>query len=213
MNRTLARTTSIFGTVLGLAGFNHGLFEVLQGNKPVEGVFIPAIGPSMQMWEHGSEGAFTLLPTYLSAGIATMLVSLIAIFWSIRCIHLRRGPLVFLLLFILLFLTGGGIGHVIIFTITWAFATRIHRPLPLWKKILPPAVRPVTAGLWPWITGLSVLLYLLALWIAVTGKVPGVMEDGQALIVMLVSILSALVLMVLSNIAAIARDLEPAPVG
>ena len=58
------------------------------------------------MWEHGGEGAFTILPTFLLTGILALLVGIAMIVWSVWFIDKKRGPLVFFLLNILLFVCG-----------------------------------------------------------------------------------------------------------
>jgi hypothetical protein len=125
------------------------LFETLQGNSPTNGVIIAAISESMRRWTHGGETAFTLIPNFLITGLAAIVVSLAIIIWSVGYLHTKHGAAVFLLLFILLFLVGGGIGQVIFFTVGWAFATRINKPLTWWRKILPEGVRGSLAKVWP----------------------------------------------------------------
>ena len=59
--------TSTLGILLAIAGFSHGFFEAIQGNTPTNSLIIQAIGADNQMWEHGSEEAFTLIPNFLFA--------------------------------------------------------------------------------------------------------------------------------------------------
>ena len=71
------------------------------------------------------------------------------VIWSATSLNKKNGPLVFILLFILLFLDGGGVGQIIFFTLIWAAATRINNPLTWWRKILSSTLRRVLAKLWP----------------------------------------------------------------
>jgi hypothetical protein len=119
-----------------------------KGNAPTSGLLIHAIGEADRMWVGGSEPAFTLIPNFLVTGIVAIIVSLAIIVWSIGFLHKKHGPLVFLLLFVLLFLVGGGIGQVIFFTLCWAFSTRINKPLTWWTKVLPLSLRRVLAKTW-----------------------------------------------------------------
>ena len=82
-----------------------------------------------------------------------------------------------LLLFILLFLVGGGIGQVIFFTLTWAVATRINKPLTWWRRVLPEAFRKMIAKLWPTSLVVGSALVLIALEIAISGYVPGMSDQ------------------------------------
>ena len=128
-NKTTRIIAGTLGILLAIAGFEHGLFEVLQGNKPTDGLVIQAIEESMRWWKYGTEEAFTIIPNYLITGICAMSVSVIIIIWSLFFVDKRHGTIVFLLLFILLTLVGGGIGFVPFFIVTWAYATRMKKPL------------------------------------------------------------------------------------
>ena len=53
-------TASTLGVFFGLfSGINHGIFEILQGNKPINGLVINAIGEMQRFWPEGTEPAFT----------------------------------------------------------------------------------------------------------------------------------------------------------
>jgi hypothetical protein len=185
----------------------HGYFEILQGNAPTGGLIINAIGEQHRMWPHGSEPAFTLLPTFLVSGMAAIWVSLAIVIWSVGFIHTQHGATVFLLLFVLLSLVGGGIGHMFLFAPGWAFATRINQPLTWWRKVLPEGGRGVLAALWPWLTAAGSLLYLLALEIAVFGYFPGAHDADRVVTIMLIALGVGLGCYVLAFVAAITRDI------
>jgi hypothetical protein len=83
-------TAATLGVFLGLAGsINHGIFEIMQGNTPTEGLFIEAIGKAHRFWTYGTEGAITVIPNFLLTGIAVLLVSLAVIVWSLKFFHTR----------------------------------------------------------------------------------------------------------------------------
>jgi hypothetical protein len=71
------RTSSIFGVYGGLLGFEHGIGEILQGNLPVPSIRINAYGSAGLPFPFGHEPAMTLLPTYLTTGIAAALAALL----------------------------------------------------------------------------------------------------------------------------------------
>lgn len=180
-DRNATRTTvSTIGAIFGIAGLEHGLFEFLQGNKPTNGLIIQAIGPEQRFWPEGTEEAFTLIPNFRITGVAAMLVGLAALVWSLGFIHTKHGRKVFLGLFILLFLVGGGIGQVAFFIPAWAFATRMDKPLTWWRKVLPRRSWPILSALWPVLLILSSLIMLAGLEIAIFGYVPG-MTDPEHL--------------------------------
>jgi hypothetical protein len=186
----------------------HGLFEVLQGNTPTDGLFIEAIGEAHRMWEHGTEGAFTIIPNFLITGLLAMTVSLGIIIWSIGFVHKRNGPLVLLLLLILLFLVGGGIAQILFFIPLWAVATHINKPLSWWRRILPEGLRRVLAMLWPWFLIAASLLLVIGLAISVTGFVPGV-NDADLILSIDWSLLGiGYLLYMLALVAGFAYDIE-----
>jgi len=165
---------STLGVLFAVSGIDHGLFETLQGNTPTPGLFIRSIGPHQQMWLYGTEDAFTLIPNYRASGIVSIAISLIIVIWSLRFIESRHGSAVFLLLFILLFLSGGGVAQVVFFTLAWAVSLRIHEP-PQWpSRLLPESARAGFGKLWLGCLVLFALPALAALEIAIAGYVPGV---------------------------------------
>jgi hypothetical protein len=198
---------SILGALIGLSGINHGFFEVLQGSKPVDGLIIQAIGPANRFWIHGTEEAFTLLPDYLITGIVAMMVGIVIILWSVRYMATQHGATVFLVLCILLFLVGGGIGQIVFFVPIWLTATRIHKPLTGWQKVLPKNIRPGLAAVWPVCLAVGVGLFLFALEIAIFGAVPGVSDPEQRLYICWFALGIALVCFLISFVSGFARDL------
>lgn len=113
MNYATHKIVATIGFILAIAGLDHGFFETLQGSHPTSGLIIKAIGPEMHLW--GTEEAFTIIPNYLLTGILAILVSLAIIVWSLKYVQTKHGASVLGLLFILLFLFGGGIAAQIVF--------------------------------------------------------------------------------------------------
>ena len=207
INHAARKTTVLIGILLAFAGFEHGLFESLQGNKPAEGFIIQAIGDDIQFWVHGTEEAFTLIPNFLITGILAMAVSIFIMIWTVRFIHRRYGVMVFLLLFILLTLVGGGIGFVIFYLVTSAYANRIRRPLTRWKKLLSGKFGAAMSRLWrPSLTVIT-LAWLIALEIAVFGYFPGINNPGTLLAVCWSMLLVAFLFIHIAYISAFAKDI------
>lgn len=102
--------TSILGILTGISGITHGCFEAIQGNHATNGFIINAVGKgnSWTIWNNGSEGAITLIPNFLAAGIVTTIVGVLLAFWSAIFIQTKRGASIFLLVATCLFLSGGG---------------------------------------------------------------------------------------------------------
>jgi hypothetical protein len=112
-------------------------------------------------------------------GILAMVISLVIMVWSVRFIHTTNGPAVFILLFVLLFLVGGGIGQIVFFLPVWAFSRQINKPLFSLQKALPNSLRRELAKVWPFTLVIASGLFLLALEIAIFGYVPGISDAEQ----------------------------------
>lgn len=207
LNATRIIATTI-GVIFGFGGMNHGFFEFLQGNKPTNGLVIQAIGPAQRFWVLGTEEAFTILPTFLLAGLLSMLVGLAIIIWSLRYLQTRHGPTVFLVLFILLFLVGGGIGQVAFFIPAWAFATRMDKPLTWWRKVLPRSSWPFLSKLWPVTLALSTIAILIGLEMAVFGYFPGMTDPDAIQNTCLLFVLSSAILNIISFVAGFGHELQ-----
>ncbi len=210
MNRATRTIISVLGICFALAGLDHGFFETLQGNALTPGLFIQAIGPVNRMWVHGTEDALTIVPNFLATGLLAMAVSLAIAAWAIGFVQRRHGPTVFLVLFVLLFLVGGGVAQVVFFVPAWLVATRINQPLTWWRRTLPEKVRLALGRLWAGSLLLGVLAFLVALEIAVFGYVPGLSaaDADVALYVCWSFLLAALVLFLFTFVAGFAHDLD-----
>jgi hypothetical protein len=188
----------IQGTIGGLAGMIHGIYEVLRGNTPTEGYLLSSVG------------VFTLIPNYLITGITAIVVSLALILWTVGFIHKKNGPTVFLLLFVLLFLVGGGIAQVLFFLIAWGVSTQINQPAAKWEKVFSPDSAKRWASLWSTLFIVGYLLFFIgfAMWLFV---VPPGSIFGEHIVEYLVcwSTLSAgLIFQVFTIVSGFARDFE-----
>jgi hypothetical protein len=208
LNATRMIATAI-GVFFGLfSGVNHGFFEVLQGNKPTDGLFIYAIGEAQRFWPLASEGAFTLIPNFLITGIASMIVGVAIMIWSIWFLPTRHGRTVFLGLFILSFLVGGGIGQVAFFIPAWAFAARMGRPLTWWRKVLPRSTWPFLSRLWIVTLVLAAIVMLIGLEMAIFGFFPGLTDPVRIENTAMLFVFSAAILCVVSFIAGFGHELQ-----
>ena len=173
MNRSTRIIIAVIGIMLAIAGISHGFFEVLQGNTPTGGIGINAIGPDHIQWEWGGEGAFTLFPNFLFTGLLAITVSIAIAVWSVGFVHKKGGATIFILLFVALSLVGGGAAQLVFFLPAWGVASRINKPLTWWRKVLPAKIRPALSKIWPVTLSVSVVSFLVGLFIAITGRVSG----------------------------------------
>ena len=198
--------TSI-GVFFGLfSAVNHGIFEVLQGNRPTEGLVIDAIGEAQKFWPLGGGPAFTLIPNFMLTGIASIIVGLAIVIWSIWFLPRKHGRTVFLGLFILSFLVGGGIGQIAFFIPAWAFAIRMGKSLAWWKKVLPRDTWPFLSRFWIVTLVLASIVMLIGLEMAIFGYFPGLTEPESIESTAMLFVLSAAILCIVSFIAGFGHE-------
>lgn len=207
LNATRVIATTI-GVFFGLfSGVNHGLFEILQGNKPTDGLVINAIGEGQRFWVAGTEPAFTLIPNFMLTGIASIIVGLAIVIWSIWLLPGKHGRTVFLGLFLLSFLVGGGMGQAFFFIPAWAFATRIDKPLTWWRKMLPRSSWPILSRLWIITLLLATITMLIGLEMAIFGYFPGITDSERLQNTNMAFVFGSAILYVLSFIAGFGHEL------
>ncbi len=188
---------STFGAVMALAGIEHGIGEILQGNAAPEGIMILSWPGSEFFRGLGGEPAMTVVPNLLLTGILAVLVSLALLIWSVLFVHRKNGGLIMILLSLTLLLVGGGIFPPVFGMLIGLVATRIHSPLSWWRAHLSEDIRRSLAKIWPW----SYTVCLIA-WPAVfpAGYLFG--EKYPAIIlVILCTALGTLILTVLASFA------------
>ena len=211
MNKATRTIVATLGTIFGISGMSHGFFEILQGDIPTGGLFISAIGEAQKMWPHGNEYAFTLIPNFLITGIVAMIVGLTIIVWSLGFVHKRNGSTIFILLFVLLLLVGGGVAQTLFFPWIWLISTRINKPLLWWRKILPLKIQKPSGKLWPWSLIISSALLVFVLEIGVTGFVPTVNDPEAVLSIMLSCLGMEVIVLPLTFVSGFAHDIAMRP--
>ncbi len=148
MRKATKKVATWFGIAAGVAGLEHGYFEILQGNTRPAGVMIVSMGPPCvpeEVW-NACEPALTIIPNFLISGILSVILGLSIIIWSAKFIHRKHGGIVLLLLSLALLLFGGGIFPPLIGLVGGVAGTQINRSLP--HK--PSQVTRWAARLWPW---------------------------------------------------------------
>jgi hypothetical protein len=202
--RVIATTVGVF---FGLfSGVNHGVFEILQGNKPTDGFAIYAIGEAQRFWPLGTEDAFTIVPNFMVTGILSIIVGLAIVIWSIWFLPSKHGRTVFLGLFILSFLVGGGIGQVAFFLPAWAFATCMDKPPAWWRRVLPRSFWPFLSRLWIVGLVLATIAIMIGLEMAIFGFFPGLTDPEALQNTAMLFVLSSAILFVASFIAGFGHE-------
>jgi hypothetical protein len=137
---------SAVGVLCGLAGMEHGVGEILQGNVATSGMVINAWQPASPLF--GEEPAVTIIPNLFVTGVLAVIVSLLVVIWSVAFVQRKNGGAVLLLLSIIQFLVGGGIAPLFPAITVGVAATRINAPLTWWRVHLPVNARRILAKLW-----------------------------------------------------------------
>jgi hypothetical protein len=195
--------------LVGLAGLDHGFFEILQGNHPPNGIMIEAIGPAQRFWEFGTERALTIIPSYLVSGILSIVLGSLVIIWSLAFIDRKYGAGILLLLCITLFLVGGGFAPIFLSILGCLVATQINKPLAFWRKVLPVSVRRFLAKLWLIFLIALVVVYVVSVEIAIFGwPLTTLMDADKAISNLFTMSYIMLGLMGLSILASFAHDIE-----
>lgn len=154
---------STFGAIVGVAGIEHGIGEILQGNTPPSGIIIES-WPDSELYDIlAGEPAMTLIPNLLIAGILSIIVSIVLVIWAIRFIHKKHGGLVLILLSIILLLVGGGFGPPIIGIILGLAGKKINSQFKWLKKHLSVSALTLFSKLW-WYSYIACIIGWLSLW-------------------------------------------------
>jgi hypothetical protein len=197
-------TVKAFGIVVGLAGLEHGVGELLQGNVAPAGVVIKSWPDSPFFSSLDGEPAMTLVPNLLVTGILAILASLALLAWVMRYVDGRYGAVGLIGLSGVLLLVGGGFGPPLLGVILGATAIGIRSPLSFWRRLLPGGLLAALGTLWPWALGVG-----LVAWLVVS---PGVGllgywgVDDEALTMGIIA--AAFLGLVLAIVSSLARDAQ-----
>lgn len=206
MMKNATRTgVAVFGTLAGLAGLEHGIGEILQGNVRPESVMIQSWPDSVFFRILDGEPAMTIVPNLLLSGLLTVVVSLIFLAWVLGFVQRRHGGLVLIGISAALLLIGGGFGPPVLGTILGLAASRIRSP-HAWA-VRSPRLRHVLGLAWPWALGGGLTAWLLLM--PGTSLLAYALDFESATLVS-VLVFSATGLLALSIFAGFARDARSA---
>lgn len=149
---------STLGILVGFAGIEHGIFEVLQGNIKPDSLLINAIGPAQRYWKYSSETALTIIPNMLVSGILAIIFGIAVTIWATYYIDRKNGARVFMFLSIILWLVGGGFAPLFMAVFAFIAASMIDSPLNWWRRHLTGFLKRFLTRLWPW----SIIVYVVA---------------------------------------------------
>jgi hypothetical protein len=204
---------SILGVIAGLAGIEHGIGELLQGNTAPGGIMLQSWPASELMKNFSGEPAMSVIPNFLVSGILSVLISLIFITWAVIFINRKHGGSIMMLISVVLLLVGGGFGPPLLGIILGAAGTRVDKPLSWWRAHLPQGVRRFLSAVSPWVLAACIIAWLL--------MIPGPFVvgrlfqagDTENLALALYFVLAAFGLLPAAIIAGFARDIEKPTFG
>lgn len=193
--------TATFGVFAGLAGLEHGIGEILQGNVRPDSVMIQSWPDSPFFRIVSGEPAMTIVRNLLVSGVLTVLVSLVFLVWVVGFVHRRYGGLVLIGISAVWLLVGGGFAPPLLGAILGLAASRM-RSQHSWA-VLRPRLRQALGTAWPWALGGGLAAWLLCM--------PGMQLlayalDVESATLVAVAFFSAMSLLALSIFAGFARD-------
>ncbi|HSK97825.1 MAG TPA: hypothetical protein VK891_14480 [Euzebyales bacterium] len=156
----------MLGALVGLAGVEHGIGEMLQGPVRPDGLFILSWPDAAALEVLSGEPAMTVVPNLLVTGVLAVLVGLAVAVWSIWFAGRRHGGLVLVGLSVALLLVGGGLVPPVMGVVLGAVATRIDSASPRSPGRFGSGIAPA----WPW--------FLVAALVGYLGLMPGMVLAG-----------------------------------
>ena len=204
----MLKVSCFLGVILAVSALWHGIFELLQGNQPTPGYLIEAIGPEHVKWKYGTADVFSLIPNFMLSGIVVINLSIITVFWSIFSFKYSFGSWVFLLLFLALTLTGGGMVFIPFYLLVWGFSTRINKSLSWWKDFLPERFYKSFTRIWPYSIIAVIACWFIALAITIWGYYPGKVNPEELLTTSWSYLFLTFVLVIISFVSAICFDIN-----
>jgi len=142
--------------IVGLAGAEHGVGEILQGSATPDGIVIKSWPDTEAFDIVDGEPALTLIPNLLVAGIVTVVVSIAVIAWSARWLDRDGNGWTILGLSALLLVAGGGFGPPLIGLVVGVAVIKADQPTPQRQR----DSNPLLASAWPFLLIAAVLGYL-----------------------------------------------------
>lgn len=208
-NRATRVVASTLGALVGLAGIDHGIFEILQGSIPPNDMMIAAIGPAQRFWQYGEETALTIVPNFLVTGILAVTFGFLVALWALLFIDKKYGAGIFMLLSITLFLVGGGFVPIFMAIIAGLTATRINKPLRFWRAVLPDGIRKLLGNIWLVVLVIFIFIFVVSVITAIFGWPLTVFFDDETALSHLYSLGYLMVgLMIVSSLTGFAYDIQ-----
>lgn len=151
---------STFGAIMGVAGIEHGVGEVLQGNVAPAGMAILSWPESEVFSIMAGEPALTIVPNLLVTGILAIIFSAIFLVWSTVLVERKNAGLVMILLAVAMLPFGGGFFPPVLAMGIGLVGTMINGRHEWWRRRLPAGSGQLIGKLWRWSLGIGVTCWL-----------------------------------------------------
>lgn len=156
LSHATRRVVGVLGALVGAAGIEHGVGEMLQGPVRPDGLFIESWPDAAALEVLSGEPAMTVIPNLQVTGVMAIVVGVAMVVWSIGFTARRHGGIILIGLSVMLLLVGGGLAPPIMGIVLGAVAARSgtasrRRPGPLASRVAPA---------WPWFLATALVGYL-----------------------------------------------------
>lgn len=196
-------TVTTFAVMMGLAGIEHGVGEILQGSRAPADLIFPSWPNSDFFRNVAGEPAMSIVPNFFITGLLAVVFSALYMMWATKFVQRKHAGLVMILLAIVMLLVGGGIFPPIIGIFIGILATRINTP-SIEQRTRPTVSRQsFLSKVWPWSFVVCVSGWLILFPGAnLLGYFFGV-DDPNLIVILVIFALGSLLLTV---IAGLMRD-------
>jgi hypothetical protein len=150
MNNATKATVSAVGALMGVAGIEHGIGEILQGNVAPAGLMFPSWPNAAFFRIVAGEPAMSIIPNLLVTGLLSIVFSVSYLLWATVLVQRKNSGLALILLSIAMLLAGGGIFPPVLGAMIGVLGTKVNSPLSWWRTHLSAGSRRFLGKLWLW---------------------------------------------------------------
>jgi hypothetical protein len=167
MNKASKVSISVFGVIISMAGIEHGIGEILQGNRAPASVMIESWPTSPFFRMLAGEPAMTIIPNLLVTGILAIVATLFFLLLATSWINQRFAGWMMIPAAVAMLLSGAGMSPPILVIILSIATIIMNTPSRKMRTHQPAWFQQLRAKLWP-----GTLIFSLISWLAVLPGLP-----------------------------------------
>lgn len=152
--------TSTFGAIMAIAGIEHGVGEILQGNTAPAGIAFLSWPESELFRIMGGEPALTIVPNLLATGILAIIFSAAFLLWSAVLVERRNAGLIMILLALAMLLFGVGFFPPVLAMGIGLVGTRVNSQHNRGRGRLSESPARLVRQAWAWFLGIGLTCWL-----------------------------------------------------